>query len=393
MKKRQNAKKRILAFLCALLAVCLAGCVPNGVQTIPTGQGAASPAPTSPSGASSSGAAGAEAQPENAGLNPLTGLPLRDGGGLRPVAVAVDNHPASWPGSGLAGADIVFETLVWENITRFAALYSEYRQLPVAGPVRELHMPLLQCVFSAQPIFVTEGLSGLCEDFIKENAYNLYIFDSHYGQSAVWENQKRLAEGMPIERTRYTDGGNLAGAIQVYGTDMQASGGLGFRFGAAGEGLPADASAAEAADSVLISFTQSNQTLLSFNAASMRYRMAQYEAIEGNYSASVDENTASQIEFDNVLVLFADVGEREDTGDDLYHDLLEMRFEEGGDGYYCYGGAAVPISWQKGGAQQPFRLSANGGELQLQPGTSYVALVNQEQRADFHLSQNPGESY
>lgn len=366
-------KKTISVLLCLLLVLSFAGCMPDEVQTISTAQSMSSPA-------SSEGLSTAE----GTGINAFTGLPLQGStNDLRPVAVFVDNHKMSWPSSGLSEADIVFEMEIWENITRFAALYSDYKSLPVVGPVREMHMPLLQCVFSAQPIFVTDAISAPCEEFIEKNSYTPYVFDSRHGQNALWDNEKRLADGMPIERTRYTDGGNLAGAIQVYGTDMTSDGGtLGFSFDAENMTMLADSSTAE---NVQISFTETNITRFLFDTASVRYRMEQYDNDNDAFTTTVDENTGSQLGFDNVLVLFADITEREDIGNDLYHDSLEVHFEKGGEGYYCYGGSSVSINWQKGGADQPFQLSMNGSELQIHPGTTYVAVVAKERATSFQL--------
>lgn len=359
-------KKILTSLLCAALVLSFASCVPNEIKTISTSKTAESLTP-SVSAETSQKVDGEE-------FNALTGLPLEVGAEpLRPVAVLVDNLRYSWPSSGLSKADIVFETVVWEDITRFTALYSDYNELPVVGPVRELHMPLLQCVFSAQPIFVTDAISVPCEQFLKKNAYMPYIFDSRYGQNAVWDNEKRLAAGMPVERTRYTDGGNLGGAIKVYGTDMQPNGGtLGFSFSAEDIAPVADAALAE---NVQISFTETNMTLLSFDIASKQYRMAQYDKDDDFFATTIDENTRSQLGFDNVLVLFADASQRKDIGNDLYHDSFEVDFEKGGEGYYCYGGNSVAIDWQKGTAAQPFQLGVSGNELKIHPGTTYVAIV------------------
>ena len=54
----------------------------------------------------------------------------------RITAVVIDNVFMARPQRGLAEADILFECLVEGGITRFMALYADYRSLPQVGPVR-----------------------------------------------------------------------------------------------------------------------------------------------------------------------------------------------------------------------------------------------------------------
>ncbi len=53
----------------------------------------------------------------------------------RPIAVMIENHPASRPQSGLSEADIVYETLAEGGITRFMALFQSKDPIEI-GPVR-----------------------------------------------------------------------------------------------------------------------------------------------------------------------------------------------------------------------------------------------------------------
>lgn len=364
----------------ALLVVCLSfsGCSQtaphsgqdNGANEGQQVNGDSAPPVTPPDGSS-----------ETNGINTLTGLPVQDGeNNLRPVAVVVDNIRASRPSSGLSGADIVFEAKVWEGVTRFVALYSDYGELPVVGPVREMYMPLVQCVFPIQPVFITDGISAPCIDFLEQNEYAPFVFDRRFEQSAVWDNETRLGEGMPLEHSRYTDASNLTDAIQRFGTDMlNPSGDIGFSFAEEWIEQPPNSSVAQ---EVRIVFSEDYITQFTFDETLIRYQMAQTD-VEGSILGTIDEKTGSQISFDNVLILFADITEHEDAGNDVNHDLVAVQFEKGGDGYYCYGGNAVPINWQKGSEEQPFQLSSNGEELLLHSGTTYVAVV--EHTAGFLL--------
>ena len=374
----RKMKTTLFALLCVLLVFALPACAPGGAGAAP-GQDSQ----TAPSAALSSASA-VVPQSEAQSLAPF-GADAAAGGAeaLRPVAVMVDNSPMARPTSGLPGADVVFEATIFEGLTHFVAVYGDYRQIPVVGPVREIHRPLLQCVLSAQPLMVSNGIGAPSMELIEKNDLTPFAFDTRYDRrpSATWLDKERLEAGASRLQALYTDGEHLNATVDGNGTNMEAAGRLGFTFIEDGAGLPADA--LEAKD-IHVSFSESYMTRFSFDDSSACYRMAQNDH-NGVFTLSVDENSGEQLGFTNVLILFADVVRHDNTWGDTYGDLQEIQLANGGEGFYCHGGQAMPLTWNKAMAETPFWLSAGGDEFRLQPGNTYVAIVNNEQKVNFTI--------
>lgn len=91
---------------------------------IPTATATASPSPT--------------ATPAPAARCPLDGEPLAEGTELAELALAVqiENHPEARPARNLTRADIVIESLVEGDTTRFTGIYLCDATIGVTGPVR-----------------------------------------------------------------------------------------------------------------------------------------------------------------------------------------------------------------------------------------------------------------
>jgi hypothetical protein len=69
---------------------------------------------------------------------PLTGLPVTDGNTLailRPLVVAKIGNYDSHPQYGMNQADIVFEEIINDNVSRFAAVYQS-QGADLVGPIR-----------------------------------------------------------------------------------------------------------------------------------------------------------------------------------------------------------------------------------------------------------------
>ena len=101
-----------------------------------------------------------------------------------------------------------------------------------------------------------------------------------------------------------------------------------------------------------------------------------YDPAGGNYAQSLNGAPVSDAEgvpcaYTNVFVLYVDTV---DLGDSDGH--LDLLLENGGEGYYLYGGRYEKIRWEKGGDRDPLRLlTPDGAPLTLNPGNSYIGFV------------------
>ncbi len=100
-----------------------------------------------------------------------------------------------------------------------------------------------------------------------------------------------------------------------------------------------------------------------------------------------DAATGAQVGFDNVFVLIADVGIQEENGILMDFDLSR------GEGYYFYKGMYQKITWQKGEPENPLLIYDEDGEiLKVNPGKSYVGLLDNVQLPTFSISETAPET-
>src|SRR6266851_3125524 len=99
---------------------------------------------------------------------PLTGLPDPTGQALsRPaLSVKIENAPDSRPQTGLQNADVVYEQVVEDGITRFLAVYNSNIP-PVVGPIRSGRIMDPDLLTPLGGIFVYSGGIQETEDAIK----------------------------------------------------------------------------------------------------------------------------------------------------------------------------------------------------------------------------------
>jgi len=90
----------------------------------------------------------------------------------------------------------------------------------------------------------------------------------------------------------------------------------------------------------------------------------------------------TQLAFQNVLVLFSETGEKpDDTG------AVDYLFGTG-QGWYCFGGKSMPVTWAKESEQAPLELfDENGQALRVNTGKTYLAFVPEAQQSTLNLAQ------
>lgn len=109
--------------------------------------------------------------------------------GLPPVAVIIENHPESWPQTGLDHADVIYEALVEGGVTRFLAIYST-DDAPVVGPVRSMRDYFVYWASEYKPILAHIG--GSPQSYGAVTATGLRHFEEtpRYG---FWRSADRYA--------------------------------------------------------------------------------------------------------------------------------------------------------------------------------------------------------
>ena len=90
-------------------------------------------------------------------------------------------------------------------------------------------------------------------------------------------------------------------------------------------------------------------------------------------SPHMDGISKEQLKFENVIVLETEI--KPYPGDEVIK-YVDWEGGENAKGYYISEGKMVPITWSKAGMYDPLKFfDANGNELQLNRGKSYIAFT------------------
>ncbi len=131
---------------------------------------------------------------------------------LWPVAVMIDNHFNAWPNYGLSQADIVYETLVEGNFTRFMALYTPQKNnnetITKIGPIRSARPYFLKLVKELDALYAHSGGSPQALQEIEELDINNLEEIAWWGPDYFWRVYSRQAP-----HNLFTSNNKLAQAI------------------------------------------------------------------------------------------------------------------------------------------------------------------------------------
>lgn len=303
--------------------------------------------------------------------------------GDRFVAVMVNNIAGSRPTSGLSDADMVYEIVTEGGITRFMALYQKkYETLPRIGSVRSARDQFLQLIIPFTPFLVHDGQSTVAKNLLDEYEYHHYDLAPNTGATF-----RRDRPGMKREYTEYTDGEHISNAIssgdfdtkRTYNSPM-------FNF------VPYNKEPfvpENKGEEVGIVHSASYRTLFNYDSASSKYIMSQFNSSKSTVEQTIDENNNQQLSFDNVVVLFAPMT--------LYPGTPLTKVDYyGGAGYQFTQGGYRTLKWHKGGPHEALRLSPFESEnedevLALNPGKTYIAIVDDKYLEDFAGALTSGQ--
>lgn len=369
-------KKRIFA-LCSALLLSLT--VFAGCGSKPTEESAASEpeatATAAPTAEAESSAAESTAEPTEApsteptNVNLLTGLPtLTDGAiGKRPVAVMVNNVDAALPQYGISAADLIFELPVEYDLTRLMAVYGDYTQVPDVCSVRSCryYYPILAVGFDA--IYVNWGMNeSVARPTVNSMDIDQYDGDEYGLGDCFGRDKARYESGYAWEHTGVFHGPNFPSVLEKdkVRTDLKEDKtGTAFNFVEMDKN---DAPNGEDAQKVRVDFG-ANYSVFTYDEENHEYLK--------NFKDSphMDGISKEQLKFENVIVLETEI--KPYPGDEVIK-YVDWEGGENAKGYYISEGKMVPITWSKAGMYDPLKFfDANGNELQLNRGKSYIAFT------------------
>ena len=304
----------------------------------------------------------------SADRNPLTGVSGYDESlaGRKMTGIVVENSPDARPQWGMSSPDVIMEYEVEGGITRMLWLYADESRVPSkVGPVRSARHDPVELAIGYDMLFVHCGGSNFALDLISATPALSQIEGLTY--SGCFERDQ--TRNVSSEHRYCLLGDKLRASIDELKLDMTADPAKAYPFLFTDESTPRQLAGGTCTD-IKISYSTSYNFDFSYDAAAGLY------ACSLNGTPRTDD-AGKQCAYSNVIVLYTDMI---DMGTSSGHqDLL---LENGGRGVYVNGGNYEDITWAKPTANDPLRLySADGSELTLNCGNSYVGFVRSTQEA------------
>lgn len=303
--------------------------------------------------------------------------------GQRIVGVMMNNRKDSWPHSGMSEAKIVYEIVVEGGITRFMCVFEDYKTLPKVGSVRSARDQFFQLLLPTYGFYVHDGPNVADNppviQMLRTYEYDEFNIEPNKTSGAFYRDPARYKKGWDTDATEYIDGERLAEAIASRGLDDYRSYGSPI-FNFVPYTDPARVLEGGTATDVIVTHSNAYRSSFIYNESTGQYEMAKYVSASNPQAAVIDENTNTQVAFDNVIVLFAPMTNYANS------PLVKVDYTQGGIGYYFNGGKFEVIRWQKGGPNQALQLFVNdttATPLQLNVGTSYIGIVDDDNLEKF----------
>lgn len=297
-------------------------------------------------------------------INPLTGLEIDSSKkNAKPVAIMINNIKTAQPvQTGLMNADVVYETLVEGGITRMVAVTKDVTKLGQIGSVRSARYVFLDLALGHDAVYAHAGFDQLY--FANHRSeLGLKTFDLNSGATSKYGF--RYSNGLSSEHTMYTTGEKLAKGIDDLDFGKTSSVDKWLTFG----DKDAPTTPANVCNSINVYFSGSYKSVFTYDAESGKY----IKSVSG--TTRTDYLTKEKFAFKNVFVLFTSVSPFSDG----YHMNVELT---GGTGYYVSNGGYEEISWSKGSAKSPLKITkADGTELTVNAGTSYICITDKDDKA------------
>ena len=303
-----------------------------------------------------------ESQPQNEATLPdgmaysvYTGLLIPEGVTLKqPVAIVLNNIWAARPQSGVAGADIIYETEAEGGITRLVGIFQNYADLNKIGSIRSARRAFLDFALDQGAVLLHYGQDDNIKDVYDAIGCRHMEGLSYLDGSMTWRSSDRKAP-----HNVYTSGERIREALKTcgYETELIAPQHRVFHF------LKEWTEPAEGQEAAKVSLPIFDAEFV-YNEEKKAYERYQ----DGD--RYVDLETGEAVTFTNVLMQRTSI----QVGSDGLH--MDIQTIGSGEGYYLTGGRVLKVTWEKTSQQEPTRwYKEDGTELLLNPGTTWINVI------------------
>ncbi len=291
----------------------------------------------------------------------LTGLPVEDeeASNRRPVAIMINNIKKALPQCGISKASIIYEALAEGGITRLLAVFEDVEGIEQIGTIRSSRPYYIDFSQGVDAIYVHIGGSPQAYSQLKSDKIDSFDLIEGANSDMSWRDKSRIKNN-GYEHSVFTSGERLLNKFSKKGTRMTTDMDSAYNF--------SEDAVYEGNDATKISAKFSNYKTgtYTYDEASGLYRIGQYG------TTHVDALYNTQLAFKNIFVIHMKSSViKGDTAGRLVFNSVGS-----GEGTYFVNGTATEITWKRDSKYAPFKFyTAEGGELPVVPGDSYVAIV------------------
>ena len=291
--------------------------------------------------------------------NPLTGRWIdAKYSNQRPIAVQYENVEAAIPHYGLTFADVTYEILCEDNVTRFMAMFTEYDKVEKFEPIRsDLHYFDRKAV-EYDAIHVFCGAS----DYANQND----LYDNQYPHINFIDLLRD--PGLNRDETRYAPH-NAYTTPALIKSQIEAKGFLSTHrsYYEDNHKFKEEFSEMEGeiAEIVRIPDFYGRPAYVYYEDDRVYYRYQFGDEL-------VDYQNGYQVWCTNILIQMVEYkyldGYDEDGG-------LDLDWSGSGKGYYCTAGRMIPVTWKYSNYSTRW-YDMNGNELQMNPGKTWIEVFD-----------------
>jgi len=317
-------------------------------------------------------------------VDPLTGLRVtEDVSKVRPVSLIFDNVSIAAPQSGISKMDIVVEMMVEGGISRLIGITNDYLgkdgvgTLDKFGPIRSTRHYMVSFSQAFNSLMV--GAGGSPQGYDKIAALGLNYVDGvndRYALQGFYRDVERYKND-GWEHSLMVTGKGIAKLAEFNSFSLTGTGKNAFNFIDEGKSMYLSGGAAT---HVILKYSPYQQVQLVYSASAGTYFRYQHGDVP-----HLDAENGEQLNFRNVLILFADT--RNIEGDT--EGRLDVTVTGRGDGYYISDGRYVPIQWSRAGDTSELVISGMGGEkITVNRGKTFISVVNSSLRGTPSIELN-----
>ncbi|MCF0109789.1 MAG: DUF3048 domain-containing protein [Erysipelotrichaceae bacterium] len=277
----------------------------------------------------------------------------------RPIMVSINNLPSAVKvQTGLGPAYLIYEVPVEGGLTRLLACFKDGNYPDLIGTCRSARHYMLDYVLDNDAIFIHFGWSK----YAIKRMLELYISNVEGNSIDNAPFFRQNPEGLATEHTAYAHFQDLVDYVRdVKKYDMTTPRKIPLNYSDEEIDLSQykDAIKAEKLD---IHYAATTTQYEYDPESQMYYRYA-------NHNPHVDYYTKEHYNFKNILIVDLD-------GYDMMDDGKNIGLHNLGDGYgwYVVNGYAIPIWWEKYSPYEQLKFYANGEELLINEGNTFIQL-------------------